>query len=81
MFHKFVHSINLFLFNKSKNHCRNVQSIFGFFNPEILGKGTAPNLLFYFVQNIIQTKTNAFSFQVQQKNCIQPQTLTALKCP
>lgn len=54
MFHKFMHSINLCVLNKIKIHCRNVQSIFGFFNPDILVKATCPDvpfILFHFISS------------------------------
>lgn len=75
MFHKFMHSVTLFVLNQSKAQCRNVEPIFGFFISKILGRDIGQNLpsvLFWKKIKIIQTESKAFSFQFQQKTAFSP---------
>lgn len=62
MFHKFMHSVKLFVLNKSKARCRNVEPIFGFFISKILGRDVGQNLpsvLFWNIYIYISSKLKA----------------------
>lgn len=75
MFHKFMHSVKLFVLNKSKAQCRNVEPIFGFFISKILGRDVGQNLPSVLFWNIyIYHPNSKQSIQFPgSADCIQPQ--------
>lgn len=67
---------------KAKIQGRKVQSIFGFFSPEVLGKVAGPGFpSVLFLQKHHLKQNQQIQFPGAAKDFLQPQTLTALKGP